>query len=1095
MTGKSLYFHHSWHFLLADEFPLVNALNKWCDEKGRYFYENDYTENGWQSVTLPHTFNDTDIFRDRISDAGGCQKRTAAFYRNYLTIPKEYSGQNVILEFEGMRQTCYLYVNGKMAGYSENGVAPFGFDITPYVSYDKPNLIAIATDNTSTRNIDFCIAETPNKPDTKPGTYLFSQDKEVPENCKGVGFFWNCNDFNPSVGGITRPLKVHFKPNIYITLPLYSNLQTKGVYVYGSDFDIENNCAKINAEIEIRNESGKEILAYAEVIVKNICGEEVTRFKSEKQTITATPPRKPPLSITPDDAYTEEFLEDGTKHYIPVNDESILKETVTDSINTTVLKAISGMTALQFWSINVPYLYKIEIHLYADGVLADSTEIETGFRKVSYDCNKGIMLNDKLIWLTGYAQRASNEWAATAISPEWMHDMDAMLIKESGVNHIRFMHVAGAKADVRSFDRHGIICTQPAGDKERENFGRQWKQRVELMRDVIIAFRNHPSILFWEAGNNSISALHMREMRVLKEKLDPNCGRFMGCRTLNTEETVAEAEYVGTMLNRHAARFIAEQGPVMETEYLREEAPRRVWDDYSPPDFDYKCKWVGNGGRKQSGFDCYDMTSEDMALAAARGYSEFFNDRIGGASGKDLYSGCAALCWTDSAQHGRQAFSENARMSGRVDAVRLKKQSFDVFRVMQSPSPAVKIIGHWNYPEETGQNYCYRKKYFNGTYWEETDKISYRNPKQKTVYVIGSYKVAKVVLKINERVIGICEKPINTFVFSFRNIDVTERGKITAYGYDYDSNLVCKDEIKTACEPSVLKLTAHTSPEGFRADGNDIAYVDIEITDKNGNICPLCFDKIEFSLIGCGVFLGGYNSGKFDGFGNESVIHKNYVYAECGTNRVFIRSEKKAGEITLSARMGDLNAEISLESVTVPTDILTECEQVGMYEDYSKTFLDDEGGFTPIPQADKIKYTPEKELYCKILVDGQEPDTRGVRSVNKNGRIWGAVLCILERMHSEYTDSFNFEYLTKEKRLVLKSGNHTVEAEVGRTHLLADGQENLMDGEPYISESGQFVMEVSALVPYIHGINARYDDKVNVFRIEKIKKDDLEVKG
>ncbi len=90
------------------------------------------------------------------------------------------------------------------------------------------------------------------------------------------------------------------------------------------------------------------------------------------------------------------------------------------------------------------------------------------------------------------------------------------------------MHVAGSKADVRSFDRHGIVCTQPAGDKERENFGRQWKQRVELMRDVIIAFRNSPSILFWEAGNNSINKEHMAEMRAIKDKLDPSGGRFMG---------------------------------------------------------------------------------------------------------------------------------------------------------------------------------------------------------------------------------------------------------------------------------------------------------------------------------------------------------------------------------------------------------------------------------------------------------------------------------------------------------------------------------------------------------------------------------------
>ena len=44
-------------------------------------------------------------------------------------------------------------------------------------------------------------------------------------------------------------------------------------------------------------------------------------------------------------------------------------------------------------------------------------------------------------------------------------------------------------------------------------------------------------------------------MRLLKQKLDPMGGRFMGCRTINTEEVVSEAEYVGTMLNRHPSQI------------------------------------------------------------------------------------------------------------------------------------------------------------------------------------------------------------------------------------------------------------------------------------------------------------------------------------------------------------------------------------------------------------------------------------------------------------------------------------------------------------------------------------------------------------
>ena len=81
-------------------------------------------------VGLPHTFNDKDLFVAPIEDAGSGQKRTFACYRRWIGPVENLTERKVFLEFEGVRQTCYLYVNGHLAGYLESGVAPFGFDIT-----------------------------------------------------------------------------------------------------------------------------------------------------------------------------------------------------------------------------------------------------------------------------------------------------------------------------------------------------------------------------------------------------------------------------------------------------------------------------------------------------------------------------------------------------------------------------------------------------------------------------------------------------------------------------------------------------------------------------------------------------------------------------------------------------------------------------------------------------------------------------------------------------------------------------------------------------------------------------------------------------
>ncbi|MFA9556742.1 glycoside hydrolase family 2 protein [Evansella sp. AB-rgal1] len=1077
-------FNYEWKYTLANAYPLQEALDSSKDGAGRYFYDKDYIIENWEEVGVPHTYNDKDLFVARIEDAGSGQKRTFSLYRKWFRLPRHHQEKKILIEFEGIRQTCYLYVNGTLAGYYEAGVGPFAFDLTDYVDYDNNNLIAIATDNTSSRNLDYFAAETPNHPEAIPGSFIASKTMgdSIPSSARGVGYFWNCNDFNPSIGGLTKNIRLHVKPKLYITLPVYSNLRTKGVYVYGRDYDLKQKQAVVHLEAEIRNETGTDKSVTLESIIYDHKGNEVGCMSSEQAFVPFAKnlPETPPLTITPQDAYKKE-----NDCFLPLSEDEV-EPTLTDSLEVSVVKVSSLISDLRFWSPDDPYLYSVQTNLVHNGKVLDSVTTITGFRKVSYTFEDGLKINDTRTWLTGYAQRASNEWAAIGTSPDWLKDMDAKLIRESNANHIRFMHVAGSPADIRSFDRFGVVCTQPAGDKEEDNKGRQWDQRVELMRDIIIYFRNNPSIFFWEAGNNSITKEHMREMRLLKEELDPTGGRYMGCRTLNTEEVLSEAEYVGTMLNRHAGRYQSEKMPVTETEYLREESPRRVWDDYTPPDFDYDNLWLGQGGRKQIGGDCHDLTAEEFALYAARGYAEFFHDRIGGASGKNLYSAAAALCWTDSAQHGRQAASENARMSGRVDPVRLKKQSFDVFQTIQSPVAKIKIVGHWNYPQEGGNNYRYAVKEFDGTHWRKTGEYNFRNPKDKTVYVIGSYSIAKIELFINGKLVGMCNKPVDTFVFPFPHIDVTQSGSITAKAYDYNNNLVSTETIETVSPPAEVKLTAFVGDRGLLADGTDIAYVDVEVVDENDRRHPIADDRIDFSIEGQGIFLGGYNSGRFNGYGKEdSVIHKDHVYAECGNNRVFIRSTRNAGPIRLTARMkGVPETSITIESKPVEIVPLTLHEPQCLEPTYPDNPPISVYPFKAIPEADKVKYIPSDKVYCKVVVDGQEPDTRGVLSVVDHGSIYSPIIFILERIKLHRPDLFDYHYDSDKGVLTLTSDGHTVIAEKGRTHLLVDGEENLLNGEPYVNENGIFIVEINAVVSYIKDVVSYYDEKASLFRIE-----------
>ena len=118
----------------------------------------------------------------------------------------------------------------------------------------------------------------------------------------------------------------------------------------------------------------------------------------------------------------------------------------------------------------------------------DVCRTRTGFRQTEFKGGAGtggVWLNGRFVWLTGYAQRSANDgpaWAAPI--PTGCTTPRSPLVRESNGNYVRWMHVAPQRADAAACDRLGIVQVCPAGDKERMVTGRQWEQRVEVMRDT-----------------------------------------------------------------------------------------------------------------------------------------------------------------------------------------------------------------------------------------------------------------------------------------------------------------------------------------------------------------------------------------------------------------------------------------------------------------------------------------------------------------------------------------------------------------------------------------------------------------------------------
>ena len=213
------------------------------------------------------------------------------------------------------------------------------------------------------------------------------------------------------------------------------------------------------------------------------------------------------------------------------------------------------------------------------------------------------------------------------------------------------------------------------------------------------------------------------------------------------------------------------------------------------------------------------------------------------------------------------------------------------------------------------------------------------------------------------------------------------------------------------------------------------------------------------------------------------MIHTMHVYAECGNNRVFIRAGKEPGEMILKATMeGVAETVVRITSRECDGNELSKEAPQHLTPQYAKQAPVVTYGHEAIPKSDAAKYVPLDKIYCKVLVNGQEPDTRGILSIVDHDAIYSPILYILERMKSQKPQVFDYSY--QDKVLTIHSGSHVVKAEVGRTHLLVNGEENLLNGQPYENADGVFIVEINAVISYIEGVSAWYDDKINVFRIE-----------
>lgn len=192
-----------------------------------------------------------------------------------------------------------------------------------------------------------------------------------------------------------------------------------------------------------------------------------------------------------------------------INVTSILTADILDSngkvVKTILGKALRGdsntileakLDNVKQWTSETPNLYSVRVTLLIGKEKYEVVE-KFGFRTIEVRYGQGIYINGVQVKMKGANRHCWWPETARSLSKE-QELMDAMLIKEMNMNAVRCSHYPPDKYFLQLCDSLGIyVLNELAG-------WQKWyssKAGEPLVKELVLRDLNHPSIIFWDNGN------------------------------------------------------------------------------------------------------------------------------------------------------------------------------------------------------------------------------------------------------------------------------------------------------------------------------------------------------------------------------------------------------------------------------------------------------------------------------------------------------------------------------------------------------------------------------------------------------------------
>jgi beta-galactosidase len=559
----------------------------------------------------------------------------------------------------------------------------------------------------------------------------------------------------------------------------------------------------------------------------------------------------------------------------------------------------------QHWDIDHPYLYTVLSEVVDHGRVVDRYRTPFGIRTIAFDKEKGFQLNGRRLKLHGVCLHHDLGALGAAVNRR-ATERELQILKAAGVNAVRTSHNPPSPELLEFCDRLGLVVMDEAFDMWRipkvpngySKYYDEWSERD--LRDMVRRDRNHPSIILWSIGNE------------IPEQAQPD----------------------GWKEARRLTGFFHEEDPTRPTtsafNQWQQAIRNKLADEVDIPGFNYQPMHYGEIMKEHPNWIIFG--SETASCVSSRGtyhlpiekYEKHPSHQISSYdiiaprwaycpdvefAAQDMYpSVLGEFVWTGVDYIGeptpyfdRGATQEDwpARSSyfGMVDLAGFPKDRYYLYQSVWSDKPMVHLLPHWNWEERTGQ---------------EIPVMVYTNQDEVELLLNGrSLGRKKRFAEPVEIPVGPNVSADGKFITKYRLLWRVpfQPGTLRAVAYQNGRETVSQ-EVRTAGPPARIRLLPDRNV--IQADGDDLSFITVRIEDKDGNLCPLASNLVQFKLSGPATIAGVDN-------GNAATVepfHADHRQAFKGLALLIVRSrQSQPGEIRVSAASENLAAgEVEITS-------------------------------------------------------------------------------------------------------------------------------------------------------------------------------------